>query len=159
MAEPIATVDPSPGRRVFGVGVLGLLGVLLFYLAAGPSHSSGMAQLALFLAGAASMAAAVFMWSATGRQLILTEEGLQDDTGRLLAPIEQIASIDRGMFAMKPSNGFILRLKARGSAVWVPGLWWRLGKRVGVGGVTAANQTKVMAEAITVLLIKSLDAD
>jgi hypothetical protein len=42
----------------------------------------------------------------------------------------------------------MIRLKTPASRVWAPGLWWRFGKRVGVGGVTPAGQGKAMADVI-----------
>jgi hypothetical protein len=41
----------------------------------------------------------------------------------VLARIDEIASLDRGTFAFKPSNGFLLRLSRKGTRVWRPGLW------------------------------------
>ena len=40
------------------------------------------------------------------------------------------------------------------SAPVEPGLWWRIGRRIGVGGVTPASQSKVMADLITARLIE-----
>ena len=56
--------------------------------------------------------------------------------------------MDRGAFAFKPSNGFMLKLSRKGPFAWEPGIWWRIGRRVGVGGVTPGTPAKVMAEMI-----------
>ena len=63
-----------------------------------------------------------------------------------------IASVDRGAFAFKPSNGFTVRLKSPAPRAWLPGLWWRLGRRVGVGGATPGKAARDMADVITILL-------
>ena len=84
----------------------------------------------------------------TGRVIELTATELRDSTGVLLARVEDIESMDRGVFAFKPSNGFLLKTKKPGKRAWQPGLWWRIGNRVGVGGVTSAAQAKFMAEQI-----------
>jgi hypothetical protein len=62
--------------------------------------------------------------------------------------MDGIRSVERGAFAFKPSHGFTLVMKEKQPRAWAPGLWWRLGRRVGVGGVTSAGQTKFMAEQI-----------
>ncbi|HAR51528.1 MAG TPA: hypothetical protein DCS45_06565, partial [Roseovarius nubinhibens] len=49
----------------------------------------------------------------------------------------------------KPSNGFIVILKEAQKPRWEPGMWWRLGRRVGIGGVTGAAEAKAMAEVIS----------
>ena len=79
-------------------------------------------------------------------------EGLRDGNGRLLCRMDQIAGVDRGAFAFKPSNGFLVKLKEPMPRVWQPGLWWRLGRRIGVGGVTPAGQGKFMADMIALKL-------
>ncbi len=35
---------------------------------------------------------------------------------------------------------------------WRPGLWWRVGRRIGVGGMTPASQTKFMSEIIAAMI-------
>jgi hypothetical protein len=57
-----------------------------------------------------------------------------------------MVSVARGALAFKPSNGFPVTLRARGPFVWEPGLWWRIGRRVGVGGVTPGTPARFMAE-------------
>lgn len=73
-------------------------------------------------------------------------------TGRPLALMEDIQEIERGMFALKPSNGFVVRLKTKAAPAWAPGLWWRTGRRLGVGGVTSAGAAKAMADLLALRL-------
>ena len=42
---------------------------------------------------------------------------------------------------------------------WWPGLWWSLGNRVGVGGVTSAAHTKAMAEIISAMIAQRAQDD
>ncbi|MGC9367905.1 MAG: hypothetical protein ACP5DX_00050 [Paracoccaceae bacterium] len=158
MSDVLATLSASKFRRLFGVGVLLCLGFGLVYLAlAHPPAALGW-QLFLLAVGVLALVLAEKMRRATQGRVVLTPEGLFDGEGRLLAPIEEIEAVERGPFAMKPSNGFTVRLsKARGRA-WAPGLWWRLGSRLGVGGVTPAAQAKVMSEALTVLMMERDEA-
>ncbi|AJE48034.1 hypothetical protein [Celeribacter indicus] len=139
----------SPARRVVACLMLLLLGALLVWVVLrpegiGPGYG---AMLLVLAAGAVWLALA--LWLATARRLVLTGEALvEEGSGRLLCRLDDIARVERGTFAFKPSNGFLLRLKTPGPRVWAPGLWWRIGRRIGVGGVTPASQAKAMADVI-----------
>jgi hypothetical protein len=131
-----------------------VLGTLLLYvlLAMPPQDPAWLAFLAG--AGAASLWTGWRQWQATEAALELTESELRSTTGEILARIDEIEALDRGLFAFRPSNGFVLKLSSRRPRRWAPGLWWRLGRRVGVGGVTGAAQTRAFAELLTVLLAR-----
>jgi hypothetical protein len=92
------------------------------------------------------------MRRATARRLELTREALCDDQGRVLTTVANIRSVDRGVFALKPSSGFRLVLNAPGSSAWAPGLWWRIGRNLGVGGVTSGAEGKYMAEVVAAMI-------
>ncbi|MGB8624087.1 MAG: hypothetical protein WCD16_14855 [Paracoccaceae bacterium] len=152
MPEVLATVSASLPRRVFGLGVLLLLGGMVLYIGLARHHEVLGWQLFLMVFGVAVLWLAERMRRATALRVDLTRTGLFDSAGRELVRIEDIAGIERGTFAIKPSHGFVVRLKAAGPRAWAPGLWWRLGRRVGIGGVTPASQTKFMAEMLAGLL-------
>ena len=143
----LAIVQPSLPRRLFGTGVLGAIGVLLIYIAAAKMPMP-IWQVLLTALGAGTLYLSLRMRRATAHRIELTAEGLRCSDGRVIARMDQITGVDRGAFAFKPSNGFLLRLSEPGPRAWAPGLWWRLGHRVGVGGVTSAAQTRIMAEMI-----------
>ena len=88
------------------------------------------------------------MWRATGRTIRLTEAGLEQSDGRILVAMDEIAGVERGLFAAKPSNGFLIRLERSYPLAWAPGLWWRWGRRLGVGGMTRAGEAKAIAELL-----------
>ncbi|MCA0964282.1 hypothetical protein [Salipiger bermudensis] len=150
----IARVSATPARRVIGVGTLAALGVLLLWLLVAEPPVEIYWKALLLLLGLAALWMAQRMWRATGRVLILTETGLSDSSGAVLARVEEIAKVDRSMFAMKPSNGFLIQLKETQPRAWQPGLWWRMGKRVAVGGVTAGRDTKPLADALSMLVAR-----
>jgi len=146
-------VTPSPMRRVSAVAMLGVLGILLLRVALGPEALGAGWVTMLLVFAAAGFWVSWRLWEATACRLVLTEEelveeGLDGVRGRVLCRLDDIAGVERGTFAFKPSNGFMIRLKTPASRVWAPGLWWRFGKRVGVGGVTPAGQGKAMADVI-----------
>lgn len=150
--EILARITASPGRRLLGVGSLGLLGLLLIWVAMAQPPAVGW-QMFLLIFGAGSLYFATRMWQATALVIELTETELRDSTGTTIARIEDIAHLDRGLFAFKPSNGFLLRTHApTGPRAWQPGMWWRLGNRIGIGGVTPGHQTKPMTEIIAAML-------
>jgi len=154
MDEVLATVAPSVIRRYFGVGVLMILGFVLIYIAfARPPELFGWRVFLIGL-GALILWGAETMRRASAVSLILTRETLSSSDGRILARVQDIASVDRSFFAFKPSNGFLVTLKTRQERTWVPGLWWRFGRRVGVGGVTSARETRFMAEILTALVLE-----
>ncbi|MGB0439036.1 MAG: hypothetical protein ACPG7W_07715 [Paracoccaceae bacterium] len=153
MSEPIATLTASPSRRAFAAGAQVALGLLLIYLALNtPIVAAGRA--ALVVMGGLAIWMTLRLWRSTGRQLILTEEGLCDDTGRWIARMDDIAEVERSPFAIKPSNGFALVMREKAPRVWEPGLWWRLGRRVAIGGVTPSAQGKFMADMIAMHIMK-----
>jgi len=149
--EILATVQASMGRRILGIGSLYLLSLMVIYVAVVKPPEIGW-QIFLFVLGGGSIWIAEMMRKATALSLELTKTELRDSAGTVLAKIEDVQSLDRGVFAFKPSNGFLLRLSTSTGRTWHPGLWWRLGNRVGVGGMTPGPQTKFMAEMISAMV-------
>lgn len=152
--EVLATVRASKPRRFLGIAMLLILGALLIYTALIHPPAVFGWQVFLIGLGAACLWIAERMRIATGQAVELTREGLRTSDGELIAGMEEIVSVDRSMFVFKPSNGFIVRLKKGAPRRWQPGLWWRLGARVGIGGVTPGSQSKMMADMLAVMLAK-----
>lgn len=149
----LATVRASAGRRMVGLVSLGVLGFFLIYLAFSSSPGLGW-QVFLLTLGVLALWMAGRMRKATASMIELTPKLLRDSDGTILAHVDQIERIDRGVFAFKPSNGFLVRTRPGTGVetVWRPGLWWRFGRRIGVGGMTPGNQAKYMAELISALI-------
>lgn len=131
--------------------MLSFLAFLVLYVAITTPPSLGW-QLFLIALGAVSLMIANTMRKSTRNTLELTRTELRDDTGTILVKVEDIISIDRGAFAFKPSNGFLLRLTRPHPKDWRPGLWWRASTRIGVGGMTPMRSTKYMAEIIAIMI-------
>ena len=158
MTEVLATVSASAPRRYFGVSVLLILGGLLIYIALARPHDALGWQAFLLIFGVIVLWLAETMRRSTALTLTLSADGIRDSNGQILAQIEDIERVVGGTFAMKPSHGFVLQLKSPLGRAWAPGLWWRVGRRVGIGGVTGAGQTKFMAEMLTALLLEKKKA-
>lgn len=149
--EVLATVEASTPRRWFATGVLWVLAMMLIWLALAQPPAPGW-QAFLIVFGAVAAYGAESLRRATLNSVVLTEDAVADSSGREIARLDNVLRVDRGAFAFKPSNGFLLVLKTRGPRAWAPGLWWRMGRRVGVGGVTSANASKMMAEKIALMI-------
>ncbi len=148
----LVRVSASRGRLTAGTGLQILLGALLVWIAmARPPADVGW-RLFLLAVGILALWSAIRTWRAGQLSLELTRAALRDSAGTELCRIDEIRRVDRGVFAFKPARGFALLLVRSRRRAWVPGLWWRVGRRIGVGGTTAAAETRLMAEIIDELL-------
>ncbi|RLJ60460.1 hypothetical protein BCF46_0661 [Litoreibacter meonggei] len=151
-SEVIAGLIPSAPRRMFGTVVLYALGALLFYLVIAQPPEGLHLVFLLVAIGAASIYGGYKMWDVTGHMIELTEEELRLSDGRVIFRMEDVLKVDRSFFAFKPSNGFLVTLKVAYPNTWAPGLWWRFGKRVGVGGLTSGAEGKLMADTMAAMI-------
>ena len=150
--DQIVGLIPSIMRRVFGCGVLFALGFLLVYIAIVKPPEALQWILVLVVIGAASAYAGYRMWYWSGHLIELTDDGLRMSDGTVIAHLDDIHSVDRSFFAFKPSNGFLVTLKTKYPATWIPGLWWRVGKRIGIGGLTSGAEGKMMADTLSAMI-------
>nr|WP_238941266.1 hypothetical protein [Jannaschia sp. Os4] len=142
----------SAPRRVFALGTQGLLGLLLLWLAmAQPPEAPGW-RIVLLVLGVLALAFALRGWNRSAAGIVLRRDGLWTEDGEVIAPLDRIEAVERGAFAFKPSNGFLVRMSAPMERRWVPGLWWRFGRRVGVGGVTGGAETKMVADTLMAMV-------
>lgn len=150
--EILARIRPKPARRWFAIVTTGLLALILIYVAAAfpPVDLAWLVFLAVL--GLACAYWAWLVWKATSVDLVLTPTELREETGRRLCAIEDVDRVDSGFFAFKPAAGFLVHLRTPMSRVYAPGLWWRAGRRVAVGGVTSRAEGKAVAEIINVML-------
>lgn len=149
--DVLATVAASAPRRWTGVGMLTTVGALVIYVALASPPQLGW-HVFLLLIGAASFWLSHRMWTATADTIELTQSELRTGSGQVICHVDEIEAVDRGTFAFKPSNGFLIKTRTPAEIAWAPGLWWRLGRRIGIGGMTAATEAKFMSEALSVML-------
>lgn len=152
MREPLTKLRASPMRRLIGVGTMFGLGLLLLVLGLSESYDKLLWQVFILVCAAAALWAAVRMQQATALHIELHEDGVYDSQGVRLAALDDIETVERGMLAFKPSNGFMIRTKSPQPRRWRPGLYWIMGRRIGIGGVTAAGHAKAMADIINMKL-------
>ena len=147
----LAILQPSLGRRIIGIGSLCAIGFFVGYLSF-MAPGAFFWQLVLFIIAIVAIWAANQIRLATQFQIEMTDVDIRDSSGAVLAEFDEIEKVDRGVFAFKPSNGFLLLLKKNARPSWQPGMWWRFGRRVGVGGMTAGAEAKFMADLIAMRL-------
>ncbi len=147
----LAELGIAPARQLVFLFALAALGILMIWQAI-QSEAAIVSRALIVVLGLSLIFVADKIRRTPRISLLLTEEGLFQDNGEAVATWDQMVSIDRGALALKPSNGFTLLLVDKQPRAWVPGLWWRLGRRVGVGGTAYAGAAKFMAEQIALRL-------
>ena len=147
----IAKLEASPVRRGLALLVMLLLGFLLVYLAI-TTDASFFHKVFLVIVAAAVLWMARAMQRGTKGHIELRETGLFFENGQCLTLINEITRIDRGVFAFKPSNGFVVSLNQKTQRAWVPGLYWKFSTKIGIGGVTTPSDAKFMADTLAVLI-------
>ncbi|ABD56356.1 hypothetical protein [Jannaschia sp. CCS1] len=153
--EHLASIIPRAPRRVVAVGFIVSLAVIVWTVAAlrPPEHFGYMLFLVFF--GAGCFWLGYTMWHASAREIELTRSELREVGGRVLCTVDNVARVDRGAFAFKPAGGFLIRLKEpHAPRVYAPGLWWRWGRTLAVGGVTARQDGKNVADMMIVMLVE-----
>ncbi|MDJ0857434.1 MAG: hypothetical protein QNI90_09335 [Dinoroseobacter sp.] len=150
--SPVIYLRPVPAKRYAVLIMLYLLAGILAWVAVFQAPESLFWVVFLWTFALCILLLANAAGKATASGLQLRDMALYTDAGELLVRLEDVRKIDRGVFAIKPSNGFLLRLKARQPGGWAPGMWWRLGRVMGIGGVTSKIQAEIMAETIAALL-------
>ena len=152
MSEVLVKLEVAQGRRMFGVLSIAGLGITLLYIAAVYPPTILLALFSLVLIGTLFIWAGYRLYRSTDNTILLTREAITTQSGHVLCRLEDIVKVDRGFFAFKPSNGFLVILKERGDRSWAPGMWWSFGKHIGIGGVTSPRQSKEMVSIIQILL-------
>lgn len=151
----LARLEPSAFRIWMAVLAAATLTALLGSFAI--TATSGGQRLALGICTLLAGAATYLLWQRGRGALVLTPDGLFDETGTEIVGMAEIAEVDRGAFAFKPSNGFGVKLIGQRRFAWRPGLWWAYGSRIGIGGLTSAAAGKAMADQLAIALSERAD--
>ena len=145
----VARLAMNAPRYWIALGAWLALGGFLIYLAlsAGTLISTIVGAIGLGL-----MYGAIRTLLSGRQELILTLDSLSDTRGRIVARVDDVQKVDRGTFSLRPSNGFGIQLKAPGPRGWQPGLWWCIGRRIGIGGLTPSGQGRAMADLLDAMV-------
>lgn len=145
---PVTTISISPLRRWFALGAFVALGGFVVMLSFESNVAMEWKALTLAIAGGVFWLA-YRMYLATQYAIELVDGVLRLSNGVVITQLDNIIAIDRGMFALKPTNGFTILLDQPVPRGWAPGLYWSLGRRIGIGGVVDPAAAKFMAETLT----------
>ncbi|MGR3662481.1 MAG: hypothetical protein ACU0CA_15070 [Paracoccaceae bacterium] len=157
-SERILTeIEPSIMRRAVAIFMAFGVGLVLVYTSLMNPPESVMWRGTMLLVGIGALFLSDLVRRATVYKIVMTHDVIRDTAGRVLCRMEDIKAVERSALAFKPSNGFLIITKTPQSRTWAPGLWWRFGRRIGVGGVTSAAQAKVMANLVMLKLNGDLE--
>ncbi|MEM8555219.1 MAG: hypothetical protein AAGF71_10405 [Pseudomonadota bacterium] len=155
MSDDHIVLFPSLVRRVVACALGGMVAAMLLWHAV-TQIDLMFTNRALLLGFAALSGWGAFeLWRATGVGLRLTDTAICDTSGTEIALFSEVKALDRGVFALKPSNGVLITLHNRRPRRWMPGLFWCSGKRVGLGGMTPKNETKAFVDLLQMRVAKA----
>ena len=147
--ELLAALPPSAIRRWITLVLLVIFAMALSVIGAELPAERQLAKVLSFTASALAVLQAVLMWRATANAIVLSEDELRESaTGRLIARLDDIERVDTTAFAYRPATGFLIFLRSPAPFAVAPGMWWRAGRRIGIGGVTTKTEGKIMAAAL-----------
>jgi hypothetical protein len=149
---------PSRARLWFALAALAGAGLAFVWIGVVLAEAGPGLRAVAVVAGGLLLWGLARLHDAGGRALVLTDAGLSDTRAGPICAIADIRGVERGVFALKPARGFALRLAAPARRRWVPGLWWRTGRTIGVGGLTGSGETRVLAEMIAAMVAARGDA-
>ena len=150
--EVLIGLRASAGRRLIGIGALFLLCMIPLWHGYDNYSETGKG-LTLNLLGLTGLFGALRIWQSSRTELELTPSELRETDGRQVVRVADIVKVDREAFGvLKPTNGFVIITRKSMPLVVSPGIWWRFGKRIGVGGLTGAGEGKAMAELLQDML-------
>ena len=152
MGDDLARISISRFRQKLTGVLLAGGGFLVLYVNV-QSPSEGLAARILIpLFGLGMIWLAIRLVRAGSAVLVLQSDGIWTGGGEQLCALDDIEAVRRSMLEMKPTNGFALVLRNPARPRWQPGLYWALGKRIGIGGSTNPLETKHMAQSIEAIL-------
>ena len=76
---------------------------------------------------------------------LINEQGLFNLDKSPICKMHEIDRVDASPYTFKSANGFIIILKTKNSFESVPGLYWKVGKRISIGGLVSKNESKFLS--------------
>ena len=87
---------------------------------------------------------------------LINELGMFNLDESLIFKMDEIERIDVSPYTFKSANGFIILLKTKSSFKFIPGLYWRLGNRISIGGLVSKNESKFLSTTLLELYEQNL---
>lgn len=158
--DVLIRLPSSPLRRWALMLLVALFAAIFLQVGVELPMERPLVKIGAMLLGLLCIWQVIQLWKAGGRVIELTATELRENgTGRILARLEDIDRIDRSIIAWRPATGFLILLK-QPSRRWAttPGMWWRVGRRIGIGGITPKLEGKAMSELLAEMLRSRAEA-
>ncbi len=145
--KPQAIITPPQAKRVVATSLLAIGGMGLVYY--GTLNYWGRVEvLFVYVLAMLTLFGCFKFYQNTREELLLYEDRVASSSGELLFEVSNVKSIDNSLLSFKPSNGALIYLKSPMPMKVHYGLWWRVGKKVGIGGCTNRAEVNVMVDII-----------
>ncbi|MEM0977526.1 MAG: hypothetical protein AAGJ34_08330 [Pseudomonadota bacterium] len=142
--ETVLFAPISAGRYWFGIACLSLPALFIVFALSQGVVTRLWAMGFLMAIASAFLWAAYRMYSVPRAGLLFDGRVLRTEDGLVVAALTDIDVVQTGIFAMRPSNGFSLIMKEADHLPTRPGIFWRQGKMIGIGGILAAAETRAI---------------
>ena len=149
--ETLIVLRVSPVKSFLGSALLVTLGFTLLYSIHKKTAEENIILDLIFLSVALTLI--YYGWriiKAKQTGVKLTKLGIYDLNNTLLYRTSDIKYLDRGIFAIKPANGFIIHLNKPLAFHWHPGLFWCIRKRLAIGGLLSKQECKAFADLLEI---------
>ncbi len=83
---------------------------------------------------------------------LINKVGLFDLNENIICKIDDIKRIDASPYTFKSANGFLILLDTKSSFKSIPGLYWRYGHRISIGGLVSKHESKYLAGILSDLV-------
>ena len=139
---------PSHRIKILGTIIFGLLLFLIYTVSSLDNEITLLDFLLIPLIILLALWFKSFLNRYSKMGFLINQEGLFNLDKSLICRIDEIDQIDTSPYTFKSANGFIVILKTKNSFKTVPGLYWRLGKRISIGGLIAKNESKFVSSTL-----------
>lgn len=143
--EVLLRVEIAPARRFVAMALSALIGLWMIYVGLWLDVPSTLWRAGLVAVGGLALVQAVRIRAIAVPGIELTATELREIGGRRIAALDGVVEVQRSFGLFKPMNGFVLHLAAPARAAMVPGVWWRFGRRVAVGGMLPRGGARQIA--------------
>ena len=143
---------PNHRVKLLAVTIFGLM-LFLIYTLLKTSVESGKALLfliSIFLISTLWFKKFISQHPKVG--FLLNQEGIFNLDNSIVCRIEDIETIDTSPYTFRSANGFIVFLRERSTFKIVPGLYWRLGNRISIGGLVSKAESKFLSTTMLNLM-------
>ena len=147
-----------PGHRIkiLGLTIFALLAFLIVSLSRLEKNISVLDMLLIPIIVVLGLWLKRFLNRYSKIGFLINELGMFNLDESLIFKMDEIERIDVSPYTFKSANGFIILLKTKSSFKFIPGLYWRLGNRISIGGLVSKNESKFLSTTLLELYEQNL---